>query len=211
MQTRSTELVFILDKSGSMSGLERDTIGGFNAMLTKQRGIEGACTITTVLFNDAYDIIHDRLPIEEVGPITEQEYSVGGSTALLDAIGLSIRKIEKVQKYTKAQQVLVVIITDGEENSSSVYSIQTIKSMIEAKRAQNWEFVFLGANIDAITTASHFGIAENRAQNFHADTEGIQVNFSSVSETISKVRACNAFPEDWDKNIKQDYEKRKTD
>lgn len=213
MQTGLTELVFILDKSGSMSGLETDTIGGFNTMLKKQKAVEGRCFITTVLFDNHYELLHDRLPIKAVSPITEKEYCVGGSTALLDAIGLTVHKIENVQKHLdpefQAEQVLVVIITDGQENSSREYSSDSVKDLIRAKQAEHWEFMFLGANIDAVETASHFGIDADRAQSFHADSEGIQVNFNAVCETVTSIRACKVFPENWNEEIKQNFEKRK--
>ena len=213
MQTGLTELVFILDKSGSMSGLETDTIGGFNAMLKKQKAVEGECFITTVLFDNEYESLHNRLPIKAVSPITEKEYCVGGSTALLDAIGRTVHTIENVQKHLEsefqAKQVLVVIITDGQENSSREYTAEAVKDLVKAKQAEHWEFMFLGANIDAVETASHFGIDADRAQSFHADSEGIQVNFNTVCETVTSVRACKAFPKNWNKDIKQNFEKRK--
>ena len=172
MKKGLTELVFILDKSGSMCGLEADTIGGFNSMLRKQKAIEGECRITTVLFDNNYELLHDRIDIKAVSPITEKEYQVGGSTALLDAIGKTINKIVNAQKHTakeyRAEKVMFVIITDGEENSSREYSAECIRQMIEYQKTHyGWEFIFLGANIDAIKTAVYFGISPDRAQNYH--------------------------------------------
>lgn len=163
MKKGLTELVFILDKSGSMSGLETDTIGGYNSMLQKQKEVEGECYITTVLFDNNYELLHDRIDIRAVSPITEKEYQVGGTTALLDAIGRTISKIANAQKHTaddyRAEKVLFVIITDGEKNSSREYSAEKIKAQIEQQKTKyGWEFIFLGANIDAVQTASRFGI-----------------------------------------------------
>jgi uncharacterized protein YegL len=171
MKTNLTELVFILDKSGSMSGLEKDTIGGFNSMLTKQQVESGECHITTVLFDNNYELLHDRIDIKAVSPITDQEYFVGGSTALLDAIGKTINKIGNAQKHTAddycAEKVMFVIITDGEENSSREYSAEKVKAQIERQKTKyGWEFIFLGANIDAVETAGRFGIAPNRAVDY---------------------------------------------
>ena len=178
MKKGLTELVFILDKSGSMAGLESDTIGGYNAMLKKQRDVEGECRITTVLFNNNYELLHDRIDIRAVRPITEKEYSVGGTTALLDAMGRTIHKIINVQRNTdeayRAEKVMFVIITDGYENSSREYSVENVRSLIQHQKDKyGWEFIFLGANIDAVETAQHFGISQNRAQNYHADSFGI--------------------------------------
>ncbi|NCC65605.1 MAG: VWA domain-containing protein, partial [Spirochaetia bacterium] len=193
--------------------LETDTIGGFNSMLKKQKDQEGACFITTVLFDNTYTLLHDRIDIRAVEAIGAKEYFVGGSTALLDAIGKTINKIENVQQNStsqfQAEQVLFVIITDGQENSSREFSAETIKEMIESKQKTNWEFIFLGANIDAIESATQFGIAPEHAQNFHADAEGIQVNFESVCEAVSQIRATKVFPKQWNKKIQHDFEKRK--
>ncbi|MGI6696794.1 MAG: vWA domain-containing protein [Christensenellales bacterium] len=213
MKKGLTELVMILDKSGSMAGLEGDTIGGYNAMLEKQRKIEGECHITTVLFDNDITLLHDRTNLKAVSPITQKEYQVGGCTALLDAIGLSIQKIGNAQKHTaeeyQAEKVIFVIITDGAENASRVFSPDKVKKLIKKQKERyQWEFIFLGANIDAVETASHFGIAADRAQNFHADSQGVEVNFSAMSAAVSAFRETNSVPDDWNKDIKQDYQRR---
>lgn len=215
MQHGLTELVFILDKSGSMGGLETDTIGGYNAMLEKQQVVEGECRITTVLFDHTYELLHDRIDIRAVGPITEDEYFVGGSTALLDAIGRTIHKIGSAQKHTaeeyRAETVLFVIITDGYENASRRYSAERVKHMIEHEKAKyGWEFIFLGANIDAVETASRFGIAADRAQNFHADSAGVELNFRVTSDAVTTLRSRAPLPSNWSEEIEEDYERRGT-
>lgn len=213
MKKGLTELVFILDKSGSMGGLETDTIGGYNSMLAKQQTVEGECHFTTVLFDNNYELLHDRIDIKAVSPITEKEYQIGGSTALLDAIGRTIHKIGNAQKHTaddyRAEKVMFVIITDGEENSSREYSVQKIKAQIERQKTKyGWEFTFLGANIDAVETAGRFGISVDRAQNYHADSEGVELNFRVMSEAVATFRECAAMPEGWNDEIQKDYKKR---
>jgi uncharacterized protein YegL len=213
MKKGLTELVFILDKSGSMGGLESDTIGGYNAMLEKQKAVEDECRMTTVLFDNNYELLHDRIDIKAVSAIAEKEYFVGGSTALIDAIGRTIHKIGNAQKHTaedyRAEKVMFVIITDGEENSSREYSSEKVKKMIEHQKAKyGWEFIFLGANIDAVETAKRFGIAPNRAQNYHADSEGVELNFRVMSDTIAKFRACEAMSDNWNEEIQKDYKRR---
>ncbi|MCG1024505.1 vWA domain-containing protein [Dehalobacter sp.] len=213
MKKGLAELVFILDKSGSMGGLETDTIGGYNAMLAKQQAVEGECLITTALFDNNYELLHDRIDIKAVSLITEKEYQVGGATALLDAIGGTIHKIGNAQKNTaedyRAEKVMFVIITDGEENSSREYSAEQIKQMIERQKTRyGWEFIFLGANIDAVETAGRFGISADRAQNYHSDSEGVELNFRVMSEAVATFRECAAMPKGWNEEIQKDYKRR---
>jgi len=187
MRKNKTELVFILDKSGSMSGLETDTIGGFNAMLKKQQKADGEAYVTTVLFNHDYELLHDRINVKGISPMTDDDYEVGGTTALLDTIGFTLQKIMNVQKRTseseRADKVLFVISTDGMENASREYTADKIKKMIqEQKEKYGWEFIFLGANIDAVTTAAQFGIEEEFAVDYHADNKGTQLNYEAINE-----------------------------
>jgi len=213
MQNELTELVFILDKSGSMSGLEDDTIGGFNAMLAKQQKEAGQAIITTVLFDDKYELLHDRININGIRPITDKEYCIGGSTALLDAVGKTIHKIGNAQKHTsedqRAGKVVFVITTDGMENASREYTYDKIKQMIEHQKARyDWEFIFLGANIDAVSTAAKFGIHADRAANYHADGQGMSLNYSVVSSAVSELRAYKSLDENWKEKIDADFKKR---
>jgi uncharacterized protein YegL len=193
MKKGLTELVFILDKSGSMSGLEADTIGGYNSMLAKQQTAEGDCHITTVLFDNNYELLHDRIDIKAVSPVTNKEYQVGGSTALFDAIGKTINKIGNAQKHTaedyRAEKVMLVIITDGEENSSREYSAEKVKAQVERQKAKyGWEFIFLGANIDAVQTAGRFGIGADRAVDYVPDSAGTSLHFKVMAETVAAFR-----------------------
>ena len=186
MKKNLTELVFILDRSGSMSGLENDTIGGFNAMLKEQQAVEGDAVVTTVLFDDKYELLHDRIDIRAVAPLTDKDYTVRGTTALLDALGRTIQKIRAAQKHTaenyRAEKVLFVIITDGQENASREYSAERIKRRIERQKERyGWEFVFFGANMDAVLEAGKLGIAADRAQNYCADAIGTSVAFAAMS------------------------------
>ena len=211
---KKTEIVFILDRSGSMGGLEGDTIGGYNSFLEKQQKQKDEARITTVLFDDKFELLHDRIDIQGVNPITKKDYYVRGCTALLDAIGKSINKIETAQKNSKpeyrADNVIFVITTDGMENASSEYNYDKIKSMVERKKSKHgWEFIFLGANIDAIETAGRFGIAPGRAQNFHADGEGLYACFSAVGEAVGSFREDFCLADDWGSEIEEDYESRK--
>ncbi len=213
MKKGLTELVFILDRSGSMSGLESDTIGGYNALLEKQKKEVGEAVITTVLFDDKYELLHDRINIRGIVPITDREYYVRGSTALLDAVGKTINKIGNAQKHTaedeRAEHVMFVITTDGMENASCEFSYAKVRKMIEhQKRKYGWEFIFLGANIDAIATAERFGISEDRATNYNADSEGTSLNYAVISETVSCLRASRPIAEDWKDRIEEDVKKR---
>lgn len=214
MNSKSTELVFILDKSGSMAGLESDTIGGFNALITKQKKEKGDARVTTVLFNHDYELLHDRISIKGISLITENEYEVSGTTALLDAIGSTIQKIGNAQKRTseeeRAGKVMFIITTDGHENASCEYTYKKIKSMIaHQKDTYNWEFVFLGANIDAVSAAEKFGIDEDFAVKYHADTEGTQLNYKVLNETVSSFRMGNKLDRSWKADIEADFEQRK--
>lgn len=213
MKNHFTELVFILDKSGSMSGLESDTIGGFNSLLKKQKAVDGECRITTVLFDNSCTLLHDRIDIRAVNPITERDYFVGGSTALLDAIGTAINKLADVQKNTaadfRAEKVMFVIITDGEENSSRRYSADQIRAMIEHEKTKyGWEFIFLGANIDTVQTASRFGISADRAVDYVPDSKGTRLNYEAMADTVACFRATGAVPAAPMEAIRKDMKRR---
>lgn len=209
MNTELTELVFILDRSGSMGGLESDTIGGFNGMITRQKAEGKKVNVTTVLFDDEVEIIHDRFPIEIIEPLTKKEYFVRGCTALLDAVGAAIEKIDNVQKHLpvthKAGKVIFVITTDGLENSSENYNYEQIRRMISAKKECGWEFLFLGANIDAGREAEKIGIARNRSVTYENDSEGVAINFKSVGRAVSKALQVRnmeeVFDGDWSEEI----------
>lgn len=213
MKTDLTELIFILDRSGSMGGLESDTIGGYNAMLEKQKKESGEVLITTVLFDDKYELLHDRINLQGISPITEREYFVRGSTALLDAVGKTINKIVNVQRHTdkdeQAEHVMFVITTDGMENASMEFSYEKVRHMIEhQKNKYGWEFIFLGANIDAVATAERFGISKERATNYNADSEGTLLNYEVISETVSCMRASRPIAGNWKERIEDDFKKR---
>ncbi len=214
MKKNLTELVFILDRSGSMAGLEGDTIGGFNAMLDKQRGEPGKALVSTVLFDNESVVIHDRLPLGRVPRLTEKEYFVRGCTALLDAVGGAIHHIGNVHKYARAEdrpeKTLFVITTDGMENASRRCTYEQVKRMIERQKEKyGWEFLFLGANIDAAKEAARFGIRPDYAANYHADSKGTGVVYETVSEAICHVRNCAApLSADWKQKVDEDYRKR---
>lgn len=213
MKSNITELVFILDRSGSMSGLEGDTIGGFNSMIEKQKTVEGKCYVTTVLFDSDYERIHDRVDLSEISLLTEKEYFVRGCTALLDALGSTIRHIAKIHKYARPEDVpehtTFVIMTDGMENASRRFDSDTVKKMIEhEKEKYGWEFLFLAANIDAVETAGRMGIRADRAVNYHADRCGTSVVYDAVSDTILHARVCGAVPADWRRKIDEDNNSR---
>ncbi len=214
MKKNLTELVFILDKSGSMSGLEADTIGGFNAMIDKQRREAGEALVSTVLFDTDCTVVHDRVNLADVPKLTEREYCPGGCTALLDALGGAIHHIGSVHKYAREEDVpertLFVITTDGMENASRRYTSDQVKAMIQRQKAKyDWEFLFLGANIDAVETAGRYGIDPDRAVNYHADGEGTRLNYRVVGEAISSVRASKPLSADWKSAIDADYQSRK--
>ena len=220
MKKGLTEIVFILDRSGSMRGLELDTIGGYNSLMDKQKKEEGEAIISTVLFDDQTEVIHDRVAIDSVNPMTEKEYYVRGCTALLDAVGGAIHHIGNVHKYAKKEDVpektLFIITTDGMENASRRYSYEKVKHMIERQKEKfGWEFLFLGANIDAVEEAGRFGIQPERAVNYHCDSEGTAVNYKALSKAVSRVRLCSvtemdaALGADWKEEIEADYQKRK--
>lgn len=209
-----TELVFILDRSGSMSGLEGDTIGGFNAMLEKQKKEEGEAFVSTILFDNTSKVIHDRIKLQDVPPMTDKDYTVQGCTALIDAIGGAIRHIGNIHKYARPEDVpahtIFIITTDGQENASYQYSSAKVKEMIEHQKTKyGWEFLFIGANIDAVETAASFGIEKNRAVNYNADKEGTQVLYATLSEPISALRKNQEINDNWSGRIQEDYDKRK--
>ena len=213
MKKNLTELVFILDRSGSMAGLEDDTIGGFNSMLTKQKGEEGEAVVSTVLFDNECEVIHDRVDIQKIEPMTRKEYYVRGCTALLDAVGGAIHHIGNVHKYAREEdrpeKTLFVITTDGMENASREYGYEKVRKMIEhEKEKYGWEFIFLGANIDAAKEAARFGIDASRAANYHADSVGTAVIYEAMSELACNIRACQPITADWKKNVDADYKKR---
>lgn len=213
MRKDLTELVFIIDRSGSMSGLESDTIGGFNSMIRKQKQAEGEALISTVLFDNVSEVLHDRVNVKDIQPMTEHYYTVRGTTALLDAIGGAIHHIGNVHKYARQEDVpehtMFVITTDGMENASRYYSSDKVKKMIERQKVKyGWEFLFLGANIDAVETASHFGIGADRAVNYNCDSEGTALNYEVVSDAICSVRCSAPLKSDWKKRIDEDYKKR---
>lgn len=213
MKNEMTELVFVLDKSGSMAGLEKDTIGGFNALVEKQRKLQGDVRVTTVLFNQSYELLHDRISLKGISPLTEDDYEVGGTTALLDAIGSTVQKIANAQKRTmeeeRADKVMFVITTDGMENASCEYNYKKINEMIAMQKQKfNWEFIFLGANIDAVATARQFGVEEEFAVEYHADPEGTQLNYQVLSEAVTSFRTGKSIDRNWKKDIEKDYKSR---
>lgn len=208
-----TELVFILDRSGSMSGLEKDTIGGFNSMIEKQKKEDGLCYVSTLLFDDKCEVLHDRVKLGDIPLMTEDDYYVRGSTALLDALGGAIKHIGNIHKYARSEDVpektLFVITTDGMENASRKYTSERVKQMIERQQKKyGWEFIFIGANIDAVTTAKSYGIAPERAVNYTADSRGTNALFSSVGKAVKAVRRGKALNDEWREDIEEDMKKR---
>ncbi len=213
MKKGLTELVFILDRSGSMSGLEGDTIGGFNAMIEKQKREAGEALVSTILFDNESEVLHDRVRLETIAPMTDKDYTVRGCTALLDAIGGAIHHIGNIHKYARAEDVpepaMFVITPDGMENASRRYSAETVKEKIRRQKEKyGWEFLFLGANIDAVATARTFGISEDRAVRYQCDSEGTALNYEVLSCAISDVRGSRPLGGSWKKRIDEDYKKR---
>lgn len=214
MKKDLVEMVFILDRSGSMSGLESDTIGGFNSLIEKQKNTPGEALVSTVLFDDRFDVIHNRIPINDIQPMTKETYFVRGTTALLDAMGRSIAKMIQVYRTLKEEEkpekTLFIITTDGMENASKEFTHQHIKTLIDhQKEGYQWEFIFLGANIDAMKTAKAFGIHEDRVANYHSDEVGTKLNYRVLSQTISNLRVHKTIKDDWKEAIDEDYAKRK--
>ena len=208
-----TELVFILDRSGSMSGLEADTIGGFNAMIEKQKKQDGECYVSTVLFDNVSEVLHDRVKLTDIKPMTDKEYTVRGCTALIDAIGGAIHHIGNVHRYARNEDVpehtVFVITTDGIENASRKYTSDKVKAMIERQKEQHgWEFLFIGANIDAVETAAQYGISKDRAVNYNADEVGTKILYETVSKAVCDVRYSLSIDDDWSKDIDDDYKRR---
>ena len=213
MKNNLTEIVFILDRSGSMAGLEDDTIGGFNGMIEKQKQEQGDAYVSTILFDNYSEVVHDRVDIRNVPPMTRKEYYVRGCTALLDAVGKAIHHIGNVHKYAREEdrpeKTLFIITTDGMENASREYTYDRVRRMIEyEKEKYGWEFLFLGANIDATSEAARFGISEDRAANYHADREGTAVVYEAMSEAVCSVRSCRPMSADWKRRVDEDFKKR---
>ncbi|MBR2571146.1 MAG: VWA domain-containing protein [Clostridia bacterium] len=209
-----TELVFILDRSGSMSGLERDTIGGFNGMIEKQKKLDGDCLVSTVLFDHEQTVLHDRIDLKAVAPMTDSDYCVRGSTALLDAVGGAIHHIGNIHKYIRKEDVpsktIFVITTDGMENASHLYSVGQVRSMIERQKAEyGWEFIFLGANIDAVESAGRIGISPACSVNYYADPQGTACVYEGISENIANARAGRPRSRKWRQHLDADFESRK--
>ena len=214
MKKNLTEIVFILDRSGSMHGLEADTIGGFNSMIEKQKKETGEALVSTILFDNAAEVIHDRVSLKDIRELTSRDYCVKGCTALLDAVGGAIHHIGNIHKYARPEDVpehtLFIITTDGMENASRRYSSMEVKKMItRQKEKYGWEFLFLGANIDAVETAAGFGIGADRAVRFHSDAQGTRVNYAAVSGAISSVRHGAFLGGGWKESIERDYESRR--
>ena len=214
MKKQLTEIVFILDRSGSMCGLEADTIGGFNSLIAKQKKEEGEALISTILFDDCTEVLHDRVPLDRIKPMTEDDYYVRGCTALMDALGKAIKHISTIHKYAREEdrpsKTIFIITTDGKENASRQYSSERVKKMVEERKSKyGWEFLFLGANIDAVEAAGHFGISKDRAVNYHSDSEGTALNYEVLSDAICSVRACRPLTAAWKTRIDSDFEKRK--
>ena len=212
-KNNTTELVFILDRSGSMAGLEQDTVGGFNSMIEKQKKEAGECYVTTVLFDHEMITLHDRVSLDKVEPMTDRDYTVRGCTALIDAIGSTVKRIEDIHRYQRPEDVpsntVFVITTDGLENASKEYTAGHVRKMIEQHKKGGWEFLFIGANIDAVGTAKGFGISADRAVNYHADSQGTEVLYDTVCAAVSNVRASMPLAASWSRKISEDFDSRK--
>ena len=213
MKNNITELVFILDKSGSMAGLESDTIGGFNSMIEKQKKEDGVCYVSTVLFNDKSEVIHDRVKLSDISKMTDRDYTVSGCTALIDALGDAIHHVGNIHKYARPEDVpehtMFIITTDGQENASRCYTSDDVKEMIERQKEKyGWEFLFVGANIDAVETAARYGISRNRAVNYNADIRGTKIMYEELSRAVCDVRRNDRLSEAWCERIDADYQKR---
>lgn len=213
MKNNLTEMVFILDRSGSMCGLEGDTIGGFNSMIDNQKKQEGEALVTTVLFDNEYELLHDRVKLSEIKKMTDKEYYVRGCTALLDAVGRTISHISMIRKYIREEDIpqntIIAITTDGMENASHEYNYEQIKKMIEEKKKDGWEFLFIGANIDAAEEASRIGISRDRAANYISDSVGTGAVYNALSESMSCMRKNGAVAKNWNENILKDAKRRK--
>ena len=213
MKNNITELVFILDRSGSMAPLVEDTVGGFNSMIEKQRKQDGECYVSTVLFANRSEVLHDRVRLSEIKPMTDKDYTAYGATALIDALGDAIHHIGNVHKYARAEDVpartMFIITTDGMENASRKYTSERVKMMIERQKEKyGWEFLFIGANIDAVETAAKYGIDRNRAVNYNADKEGTQLVYESIATAVCEMRRCEAISDDWSAKIDENYKNR---
>ena len=212
MKKNLTEMVFILDRSGSMHGLEADTIGGFNSMIEKQKGMEGEALVSTVLFDDTSRVLHDRVPLEEIRPMTRRDYEVGGCTALVDAIADAIHHIGNVHKYARAEDVpehtVFVITTDGMENASRRHTAEEVRRMIRQRQEQGWEFFFLGANMDGVETAARYGIPADRAVTYHCDSIGVGMNFEAVGMALEDCRRAAPRSARWKEGVEADVRRR---
>ena len=213
MKKNLTELVFILDKSGSMASLEKDTIGGFNAMIEKQKKLDGECLVSCVLFDNGQKVIYDRVPISEVNPMTEDDYTAGGSTALIDALGLAVKHIGTIHKYAREEDIpehtVFIITTDGMENSSRVYSSSEVKKMVSKKtEKKGWEFLYLAANIDAVETGAAIGIRKERTANYRCDGKGTGMLYETVCAAVGSMRSCSKIEDNWAAELEEDNKNR---
>lgn len=213
MKKNLTELVFILDKSGSMANLEQDTIGGFNAMIEKQKKIGGECLVSCVLFDNTQKVLYDRVPLSEVSPMTDKDYCAGGCTALVDALGLAVKHIGNIHKYAREEDIpehtIFVITTDGMENASRIYSSEKVKKMVSKKTEKNgWEFLYLAANIDAVETGAAIGIKSGRAANYKCDEMGTGMLYETVCEAVGSMRKSSKISANWADKLEADSKRR---